>query len=375
MWYSPPAVLDAAGARFLLDHVEHTWLSADALIESANMKRFGGMVLVCAVLLSHSVFPQQQQFANLGDFKLEGGETLRDCRIGYRTFGQINADKSNIIIIPTWAGGTTEQVMGNVGSGKLADSSKYHVILIDSLSNGVSSSPSNSKLQPHMHFPKITIRDMVETQHQLLTAVLHIQHVKAVMGISMGGMQAFQWMVSYPDFMDKAVPIVGSPRVAPYDLLHWQTQIDTIENDSAWRRGDYTKNPARGAEYEFGAILLTTPENYNRTHSREQVAKEIGHAKESNEGSDANNKIRQAEAIMTLDVSAAFGGSMERAAASVKAKALVIVAKKDHTVTPGPATQFAHLMHAELFELADDCGHQYCESERVGKAVVDFLEQ
>lgn len=102
---------------------------------------------------------QEQQFANLGDFKLESGEVLRDCRIGYRTFGQLSADKSNVILIPTWAGGTTERLAGNVGAGLLADSTKYYVILVDALSNGVSSSPSNSTLQPRMHFPKITVRD------------------------------------------------------------------------------------------------------------------------------------------------------------------------------------------------------------------------
>lgn len=193
------------------------------------------------------------------------------------------------------------------------------------------------------------------------------------MGISMGGMQTFQWIVQYPDFMDKAVPIVGSPRLAPYDLLHWQTQIDAIENDPAWHGGDYTKNPARGAEYEFGAILLGTPEHFNHTITREQVRTNIDHAKNSNEGSDANNKIRQAEAMMALDVSAPFGGSMEKAAAAIKAKTLVIVAKEDHTVTPGSATEFAHLMHAEFLEVDDGCGHQYCDGERVCKAVEDFL--
>src|SRR5207244_2386112 len=139
-----------------------------------------------------------------------------------------------------------------VGPGKIVDSSKYYVVLVDALSNGISSSPSNSKLQPRMKFPKITMRDMVHTQHDLLTKFLHIEHVKAVLGVSMGGMQTFQWMVEYPGFMDKAVPILGSPRLAAYDLLHWQAQIDAIENDSAWHGGDYKKNPARGAEYEFG---------------------------------------------------------------------------------------------------------------------------
>lgn len=329
------------------------------------------------LLLPFSVFAQEQRFAQLGDFKLESGEVLRDCRIGYRVIGQLNRDQSNVILIPTWAGGTTEQLMGSVGPQKLADSSRYYVILVDALSNGVSSSPSNSSAQPHMRFPRITIRDMVNTQHELLTRVLHIQHVKAVMGISMGGMQTFQWMVEYPDFMEKAVPIVGSPRLAPYDLLHWQTQIDAIETDPAWNGGDYTKNPARGAEYEFGALLLTTPEHFNNTTKREQVLEQIDKARSSGDGSDANNKIRQSQAMMALNVSAPFGGSMERAATAVKAKVLVVAAKFDHVVTPGPATEFARLMHAELLELDSDCGHlaPSCQDATVRKAVADFLER
>ncbi len=298
---------------------------------------------------------------------------LRDCRIGYRTAGQMNADKSNIIVIPTWAGGTTEQWLGNVGPGKMGDTSKYYVVLLDALSNGVSSSPSNSTLQPHMHFPKITLRDMVDAEHAALTKFLHIDHVKAFMGISMGGMQTFQWMVEYPGFMDKAIPIVGSPRLAPWDLVHHQAQIDAIENNSAWSGGDYTKNPARDSEYEFGAILLKTPEEFNKTHTRDQVLKELAKAKTSTEGSDANNKIRQAEAMMSLNVAAPFDDSLEKAAAQVKAQVLVIVGKEDHAVTPGPAIEFAHLLQAELIVLDDGCGHQYCDFAQVGKAVAAFL--
>ncbi len=331
--------------------------------------------LCVCLCVAVSAFSQDQQFANLGDFKLESGEVLHDCRIGYRTFGQLNADKSNVILFPTWAGGTTEQLMSSVGPGKLADSSKYYVILVDALSNGVSSSPSNSALQPHMHFPNISIVDMVNTEHELLTKVLNIQHVKAVMGISMGGMQTFQWMVSYADFMDKAIPIVGAPRLSPYSLVHLQAQIDAIENDPGWHSGDYDRNPARGPEYEFGALLLKTPAEFNRTHSREQVTAEIAQAKGSNGGQDANNKVRQSQAMMALDVSKHYGGSMERAAAAVKAKVLVIVAREDHAVTPEPAIEFAHLLHADLVVIDDGCGHQYCDYAQVGKAVAEFLEK
>jgi homoserine O-acetyltransferase len=317
---------------------------------------------------------QGQRFAQLGDFRVESGEVIRDCRIGYRTFGKLNDERTNAILFTTWASGTTEQLQSNIGPTKLVDDSKYFVIAIDALSNGVSSSPSNSRLQPRMRFPKLTIRDMVNAQREVLTRIFHLNHVQAVIGISMGGMQTFQWMVSFPDFMDKAIPIVGSPQLAPYDLILWQAQVDAIMNDRGWNNGNYSRNPARAADAEFGVLLLTTPDNYNKHMTRRQVFEELEKEKKQ-PGFDSNNKIRQAQAMMTLDVTKEFAGSMERAAASVKARVLVIVAKLDHVVTPGPALQFANLLHSQLLVLESDCGHMApgCESRKVNQAVADFL--
>ena len=280
--------------------------------------RCGSVLLLAVVCLAASSYAQEQKSADLGDFKLVSGEVLRNCRIGYRTFGKINGDRSNIVVFPTWAGGTTEELKANVGPGKLISDADYYVVLIDALANGVSSSPSNSTTQPHMKFPKITVRDMVNTQHELLTRTLGIQHVKAVMGISMGGMQTFQWMVSYPDFMDKAIPIVGSPHVAPYDVVFWRLNIDSIEGSAGWNHGDYTENPAKVIHFEIGELILQTPAEYNRTHTREQVLAALKKA-ETDKAEDANDTIRQSEAMMALDVSDAFGGSMEKAAAAVNA--------------------------------------------------------
>ena len=334
------------------------------------------MSLIFFFLLSfiRTAVAQEQRFAQLGDFKIESGAVIRNCHIGYRTFGKLNEAKSNAILFATWASGTTAQLQSNIGSGKLVDDSKYFVIAIDALSNGVSSSPSNSRLQPRMRFPKLTIRDMVNTQHEVLTKVLHVNHLRAVIGISMGGMQTFQWMVSYPDFMDKAVPIVGSPQLAPYDLILWQAQVDAIMNDRGWNNGTYSQNPARAAEAEFGALVLTTPENYNKHMTRHQVFAELEKEKKQT-GFDANNKIRQAQAMIALDVTRPFAGSMERAAATVKARVLIIVAKQDHVVTPEPAIAFASLIRSQLLVLESDCGHMApgCESEKVNQAVADFL--
>jgi homoserine O-acetyltransferase len=320
---------------------------------------------------------QEQKFASLGEFKLESGEVIHDCRVGYRTFGKLNADGSNAILFPTWANGTTDQLQHTIGPHTgVVDYADYFVILIDALANGVSSSPSNSAAQSRMKFPKITVRDMVNSQYQVATGTLGLKHLKAVVGTSMGGMQTFQWMVSYPEFMDKAVPIVGSPRLAPYDLLHWRAEIDAIETNPAWNHGEYTENPSRLLEFEYGEMLLNTPTQYNRTHTREQVFESLEKAKDA-VATDANNKIRKVEAMMGLDVSDRFGGSMERAAASVKAKVFVIVATYDHVVTPEPARKFAALLHAPILELDSDCGHlgPSCEDAKVSAAVAEFLQK
>ncbi|HKE56659.1 MAG TPA: alpha/beta fold hydrolase [Pyrinomonadaceae bacterium] len=331
-------------------------------------------IAVLTVVLHTGAMAQEQQFASLGDFKLESGEVIRDCRIGYRTFGKLNEAKSNAVLFPTWASGTTEQLKGNVGPSGLVDPDKYYVILIDALGNGVSSSPSNSKLQARMNFPKFTLADTVRTQHEVVTRALGLNHLHAVMGISMGGMQTFQWAIAYPDFMNLMIPIVGSPQLAPYDLLLWQAQLDAIMNDRGWNNGDYTENPARAAEAEFASLLLTTPDNYNKQMTRNQFFAELEKSKK-NSHFDANDKVRQVQAMMSLDIAAGFGGSLERAAAAVKAKAFIVVAKLDHVVTPGPALEFARLKGAKLMVLQGDCGHQApgCEAKQVNPAVRDFL--
>jgi homoserine O-acetyltransferase len=341
------------------------------------MKNISLAIRLCLSLQLFALiaFAQEQQFANIGDLKLQNGGVIRNCRVGYRTFGTLNRDKSNVVVFPTWAGGTTEQLKSNIGPGKLVDSTWYFVVAIDALSNGVSSSPSNSRLQARMRFPKFTLHDTIESQHQLLTRVLKLDHVKAIVGISMGGMQVFQWLVQYPQFMDKAVPIVGTPHPAPYDLLVWQAQIDALMHDRDWKGGNYSVNPARALDFAFGELLLTTPTDYNRRKTREQTLADLARAQSDTHRFDANDKIRQAQAMMQLDVSREFGGSIERAARAVKAKVFVVVAKFDHVVTPGPATEFASLLGAKLLELDSDCGHlaTSCEAQRLNAAVAEFL--
>src|SRR5712692_6946751 len=151
-------------------------------------------VFVCGIAHTQSAPAEgAQQVAELGDLNLRGGGVIHDFRIGYRTLGKLNTDRSNAILWPTWLGGRTEDLLPFVGPANVADTSRYFVILVDSIGNGTSSSPSNSKAQPLMKFPEFSILDMVESEHRLAIEVLHLSHLHAVVGISMGGMQVFAW--------------------------------------------------------------------------------------------------------------------------------------------------------------------------------------
>ena len=164
-----------------------------------------------------------QKYAVFSECRLLSGESIAPCRIGYRTFGTLNADKTNAVLVPTWYTGTSADHAYLV-SPELIDPDRYFVIIVDALANGVSSSPSNSEPQANGRFPEITITDMVNSQHRLLTEVLDISSLHGVVGLSMGGMQAFEWAVRYPGFSAKTVAAIGSPRLPTFDIASWTSR-------------------------------------------------------------------------------------------------------------------------------------------------------
>lgn len=317
----------------------------------------------------------QQQFAALGECQLDSGQRITNCRLGYRTWGKLNPDHSNAVLFPTWFTGTSSQLAGNIGAGKLVDPAKYFVIAVDALGDGVSSSPSNSKTQPRMQFPAFTTRDMVRAEYRLATETLHLKHLHAVMGISMGGMQTFEWMVDYPDFMDLAIPIVGSTRLTAYDLLLWHGEEDAVRADPGWRAGNYEKSPPMLQVAILHDMNLTTPSHYAREISRDSFAAQYkGYGASGAAEFDANDRIYQLEAMIGHDV--AHGGSLQDAAKLVRAKVLVVASQQDHMVNPGPALEFAKLLGAKVFLLTSDCGHLApgCEADKLNPAVSAFLD-
>ena len=162
----------------------------------------GALVVLFAatVAVAHTPSQPPHQLFNEGDLKLESGEAIKDFSISYVTHGTLNAKKSNAILMVTAIGGNHHRLDFMIGPGKALDPDKYFIIATDAIANGFTTSPSNSKSQPRMPFPKFTIRDMVESQYRLLKEKFGIDHVVAVVGPSMGGMQVLQWGVSHPDY-------------------------------------------------------------------------------------------------------------------------------------------------------------------------------
>jgi len=230
-----------------------------------------------------------------------------------------------------------------------------------------------------MQFPQFGIRDMVESQHRLLTQVLHITHLRAVMGISMGGMQTFQWLTAYPSFMDRAIPIVGSTKLTSYDLLLWNSEARAIETDPAWQQGNYQTVPnGMKLAADIHALALSTPDNWvNNTSPQQFPAAFSALEKGAGKTFDTNDWLRQLQAMISHDIFKPFGDNPQKAAAVVKAKVLVIVSHQDHMVNPHPALDFAKLIHAQVLELQGPCGHVAtgCETAKIAPAVTAFLSR
>lgn len=312
-----------------------------------------------------------QRFAELGTCRLGSGEVIEGCRLGYRTFGTLDAGKTNAVLFPTYFTGTSKDLAPTVVD-RLVDTKRFFVVIVDALGDGVSSSPSNSRTQPRRRFPRLTIDDMVEAERRLVTEVLGIPKLHAVAGISMGGMQALAWGAAYPELVSRVVSIAGTPVLTSSDLLLWSAEVAGIEGAAAYRNGDYEGRPFLAAPVYVHELHLTTPSHRAKETSRETfLGWRDAMAKET--WFDWNDWVRQAEAMMAHDIGRGRGGLA--GVASRLPELLVVVAEQDQMVSPGPSLELARLRGAETLVLRGDCGHAAptCEADLVGAKVRAFL--
>jgi homoserine O-acetyltransferase/O-succinyltransferase len=331
-------------------------------------KRFLFLIL----LFSNQIFGQiDLQIATLGDFKTIGGDVIKNCKIGYRTIGKLNANKSNAVLWPTWITGTSEDIKFGIAPS-IVDTTGLYIIIVDAFGNGVSSSPSNT-----IYFPGITIRDMVNSQYQLLTQHLKINHLYAVIGISMGGIQAFEWVVAYPNFLDKALPIVGTPKLSFYDLLNWRIQESIIQ-----QTGNKGQEMRIAMQRVSDMLLLTayTPAYFVRTQNPDSIDMVLTKKYEKKGDAariNAANYMCQLQAIIQHDIYKSSGRKLIDMKDLIKAKMLIVVSLHDHLLNPASAIELSKMINCGLLELNTDYGHMevFFEAQKLRDAAIAFLKK
>jgi homoserine O-acetyltransferase/O-succinyltransferase len=185
------------------------------------------------------------------DFKFSSGETLPELRIHYRTIGKIDKDRQgktrNAVLIMHGTTGSGAQFIrpefaGDLfGPGQALDATKFFIVLPDGIGHGKSSKPSDGM---HAKFPRYGYNDMVEAQYRLLADGLGVNHVRLVMGTSMGGMHTWLWGEMHPEFMDALMPLASLPTQISGRNRAWRRLVaDAIRDDPAWDGGDYQTQP------------------------------------------------------------------------------------------------------------------------------------
>ena len=214
---------------------------------------FSALLLSCS-LPAHAAVPSanpepvQHEFV-MKNFNTESGTVLPEAHIVYGTYGELNAAGDNAVLLPSHYMADMRGYGFLIGPGKALDPTKLFLVTSELFGNGRSSSPSNTPEPFHgPRFPVTTIRDNVEGVHRLLTEQLHVKHLRAVIGFSMGAQQALQWAVSYPDYMDRIVATSGTAKTYGHGIVRLEGQIAALTADENFKNGDYTTEPERGIQ-------------------------------------------------------------------------------------------------------------------------------
>ncbi|MEO2131954.1 MAG: alpha/beta fold hydrolase [Microbacterium sp.] len=185
---------------------------------------------------------QDFELVSIGRLELEDGGVIDDCRLAVRTWGTLNEEKDNAILIPTWYSGT-HQIWADayVGPGHALDPEKYFILAVNQIGNGLSTSPHNVE-NPDIamsRFPDVRIGDDVVAQERLLREHFGIEKLALVVGGSMGAQQTYEWAVRFPAKVLRAAPIAGTARNTPHDFLFTETLIEQIHSDPGFAGGEY----------------------------------------------------------------------------------------------------------------------------------------
>lgn len=322
--------------------------------------------------------------ALLGDLALESGERIVDYRQSFVTHGTLNADRSNAMLICAALTASHHRLDFLIGAGKALDPARWFIVATDPIGNGLSTSPSNSAHQPGLRFPRFVLRDMVAAQHRLLTEHLGLDCVHAIVGASMGGMQALQWAVSHPAFMDRIVAMTPMARTAPWAVLVTETARACLMADPAWNGDGFDGVPERGWKAYSGlmsALLMCTPEAVDGL-ADPHAWFEQRVAQQQAIGFDAHDYLYQSRAYEAHDIGTTRGFTGTRDALQAIVARTLVLAPPIDLFNPAPAARAVAegIAGATFIEIPSSQGHLAASSTRpedaafLNELIATFLE-
>jgi len=367
-------------------------------VRSTSISLIQGLVAaaVAALLLAHAPlalahWPDQppHEFADLGEF--EGGGKIPNLRMSYVTHGKLNTAKDNAILFMHGFGMNHHQIDHLIGPGRPLDSDKYFIICVDERGNTQTSfehstSPTNSGLK--MKFPLYNARDRVKAEHLVVTRALEIPHLLAVTGISAGARDSLQFAVSYPEFMDGVVPIVGGAQLTTQAFFFGSLMGSLLESCDGWQGGSYEQNPAQCAANGLSVLF---PYFYTRDWWKQHVDTPEAYTKWRNAWGDYYLDIQDARDLYYRLASVGrswvgdtpgFNGDLHAVLGSIKARTLYIVSPQDQFFPPDYIEAEAKAIpNARAVWIDSEAGHLICcnadpqATWALRQELEEFLEQ
>ena len=304
----------------------------------------------------------------LGDIELLSGETLLSAKLAYKTYGALNSDKNNVILLPTFYTGTHKRNEGFFGANRAINPEKHFIISINLFGNGLSTSPSNAdKKQRGSKFPTITLWDNIKCQHELLTKNFDIEKIALVTGWSMAGCQSYQWAAQYPDMVEAILPFCASAKTSEHNFVFLEGVKAALCADPIWNNGDYSSPPIEGLK-AFGRVYAGWA--FSQSFFREKKYKELGFKNVEEllidwendhvNNWDANNLLTKLLTWQQNDISTGpiYNNNFTEALNRIKAKAILMPCSHD-LYFPAEDNEFEvkHMQNAELRKFDSIWGH------------------
>ncbi len=274
----------------------------------------------------------------INNFKLQCGVVLPRLMLAYKTYGRLNQDRDNAVVLPTFYTGSHHRNEGYFGRGRAVDPARHFIISINLIGNGISTSPSNADSPfAGAHFPAVTLYDNIRAQHALLTEHLEVQSIALVTGWSMAGCQSYQWAAQYPDLVRAIVPYCASAKTSVHNWVFLEGVKAALKADAEFDGGNYQSPPEAGLK-AFGRVYAGWA--YSQTFYREGMYQVLDFDsaeallldwEQDHLNWDANDLLAKLDTWQRGDISDndLYTGNLEKALASIRAKTIIVSCSDD----------------------------------------------